>query len=51
MTDILRRLQTAEGDFGVRAAARAARHQGWRVVRGEWCCPACYPAAKEMKGV
>jgi hypothetical protein len=42
-------LETAEGAFGALRAARAARRQGWRVVRGEWCCPACYLAAKGMK--
>ena len=33
--------ETAEGAFGPRAAAALARRHGWRVVRGEWLCPAC----------
>ena len=41
--------ETAPGSFGVKGAAAMAKRAGWRVVRGEWCCPACLKAAKEME--
>ena len=41
--------ETAPGSFGVKDATFIAKRAGWRVVRGEWCCPSCYPAAKEIK--
>lgn len=33
--------ETAEGGFGVRDGRRAALAAGWRVVSGDWFCPAC----------
>lgn len=37
--------ESAPGALGSRAGAMTARAYGWRVVRGEWACPACYEAA------
>ena len=39
--DVAKCAETAEGGFGVRDGRRAALAAGWRVVSGDWFCPAC----------
>jgi hypothetical protein len=36
--------ETAPGAFGRRNAEKEARRAGWRVMDGEWACPACWRA-------
>jgi len=39
-------METSEGAFGAREAAKEARQQGWRVVDGDWLCPCCIERRK-----